>query len=519
MPLRQLNLNGIHEATLNSLPIGNATIFGYNIDDQIYKKAKENFVSNLNGTTLWECFVIASIPGISYITMNALEHYIRYYGGNILNISPCNILRYIYEYFMLIYPMIYVLCNNNDDWAPYRVIGFDLIILGLVYLLQWRSNNRVIIFNWNGVVIGFQSKGRKEFISLYRTSLMILTIISILGIDFVVYPRKYGKCEIFGYSIMDLGVGSFMIAFGMVSPNVLNKKSKFKSVIPLFVFGLLRFVTTLKLDYQQHVSEYGIHWNFWFTMSFVSFINYLLNIKPKNGLIISVVLSIIYQLLLSTNILASFFEFINDYNHYNDNNIHHPFHNTALNENGLHNLTDYILHFPRINFFSANKEGIITCFGFFICYNIGCYMGYHFIKFNPSNKNQLWHHIRQIFSICIIIILLCITCNTFIQPNSRRLANITYILFVLGINIWVIFLFLIPYLILNNPNSSIIFTSIDYNQFFIFLLGNILTGIINISCKTIFARPNIALNIIHFYMLIITISSYILKLKKFRLKL
>lgn len=35
---------------------------------------------------------------------------------------------------------------------------------------------------------------------------------------------------------------------------------------PLVLLGILRILTNKGLEYQEHVTEYGVHWNFFFTM-------------------------------------------------------------------------------------------------------------------------------------------------------------------------------------------------------------------------------------------------------------
>ena len=42
-----------------------------------------------------------------------------------------------------------------------------------------------------------------------------------------------------------------------------------RSVIPLVVLGCARLVATRGVQYQEHVTEYGVHWNFFFTLAIV----------------------------------------------------------------------------------------------------------------------------------------------------------------------------------------------------------------------------------------------------------
>ena len=73
----------------------------------------------------------------------------------------------------------------------------------------------------------------------------------------------------------------------------------FRSSIPLFIFGVLRFILTWMVGYHLHVTEYGVHWNFFFTMFIVTFSSYFMNIEPQNGLKVGIVIGIFYQIFLS----------------------------------------------------------------------------------------------------------------------------------------------------------------------------------------------------------------------------
>ena len=51
------------------------------------------------------------------------------------------------------------------------------------------------------------SSVKLSYITLFRGGTMLLTCLSILAIDFHVYPRRFGKTELFGFSLMDTGAG------------------------------------------------------------------------------------------------------------------------------------------------------------------------------------------------------------------------------------------------------------------------------------------------------------------------
>jgi phosphatidylinositol glycan class W len=121
----------------------------------------------------------------------------------------------------------------------------------------------------------------KPFVTTYRGAMMIITCISILAVDFPVFPRRFAKVENWGVSLMDLGVGSFVFGAGMVyarqqlkeedeNSTKISFANKMNSAVmhslPMLALGFLRLWTVKGLEYQEHVTEYGVHWNFFFTL-------------------------------------------------------------------------------------------------------------------------------------------------------------------------------------------------------------------------------------------------------------
>jgi phosphatidylinositol glycan class W len=133
-------------------------------------------------------------------------------------------------------------------------------------------------------------------LSIYRANMMIMTVIAILAVDFRVFPRGLAKCETFGVSLMDMGVGSFVFSQGIVSaipvvkdPGVLHQlvipklKHTMRKSLPILFLGLMRVILVKGTEYPEHVTEYGVHWNFFITLGVLPSIQVLLHPLIANG--------------------------------------------------------------------------------------------------------------------------------------------------------------------------------------------------------------------------------------------
>lgn len=89
---------------------------------------------------------------------------------------------------------------------------------------------------------------------------------------------------------MDVGVGSFIVANAGFSPEsrlgtqfghkpmFLFKKTVL-STIPLIVLGFQRLIAVKSLDYYEHITEYGLHWNFFFTLALTKVRSFTLHLR------------------------------------------------------------------------------------------------------------------------------------------------------------------------------------------------------------------------------------------------
>lgn len=72
-----------------------------------------------------------------------------------------------------------------------------------------------------------------------------------------------------------------------------------KSAAPLLLLGVVRLLITKATGYQEHVGEYGVHWNFFFTVAAVSILT--MTVWVPAGLLAPLGLSItvLHQLVLT----------------------------------------------------------------------------------------------------------------------------------------------------------------------------------------------------------------------------
>ena len=187
----------------------------------------------------------------------------------------CSIV-FLLEYCTLVVPSFLALTILADHINMLITTCFCLS-MGMLFL-QALNTSKLQNQKFQAVLSADMS-GRLPFIGSFRAYVVIATAICILAVDFVIFPRRFAKAETYGSGLMDMGVGAFIFSNAIVSQEARSVHStetlssffgvlfrSLRSSLPLLVLGFLRLISVKGTDYQEHASEYGVHWNFFFTL-------------------------------------------------------------------------------------------------------------------------------------------------------------------------------------------------------------------------------------------------------------
>lgn len=329
----------------------------------------------------------------------------------------------------------------------------------------------------------------RPFITAYRGGMLIITCLAILAVDFRVFPRRFAKVENWGTSLMDIGVGSFVFSAGLVSSRPVLKarlagkktslssllKTSLRSSMPLFVLGVIRLYSVKGLDYAEHVTEYGVHWNFFFTLAFLPpfvALFQLISVGKYTTALLSILCSVIYEAFLDFTRLRA-----------------------------------YILTASRTDFLSQNREGIFSFYGYLAIFLAGQALGLGLFgrekgsASTQQRKRIIWSLIGST-SAWIALFMFATSYKYGLGLSvSRRLANFPYVLWVAAFNSAQITVYCLietsifpaVYLAANatveekesNRATSRVIKAFNRNGLSIFLLANLLTGLVNLSIDTL----------------------------------
>jgi phosphatidylinositol glycan class W len=376
----------------------------------------------------------------------------------------------------------------------------------------------------------------RPFLTFYRGAMMVVTCIAILAVDFPIFPRRFAKVENWGTSLMDLGVGSFVFSAGVVSARSLLKArsthqiktthlksfpqrflASLRHSIPLLLLGLIRLYSVKGLDYAEHVTEYGVHWNFFFTLAFLApFVEIsdliTTHIIPSYE-VLALIFALIYELLLATT-----------------------------------DLKRYILVSPRdpSSLLSQNREGVFSFTGYLAIFlagrGAGCVLLAPAAAIPKSTKplaasTHAWRERRgllyRLATRSAVWILLYVLSTHYYGLNlsvSRRLANVPYVLWVVAFNNTQILLFCAieslcfpaAYLpqdrkLAPDEMASRIMQAFNSNGLVVFLVANLLTGLVNLTIDTLGMGNLAAMGVLGVYAVLVT--GFALALQRFGIRI
>ncbi|KAI0265345.1 GWT1-domain-containing protein [Gloeopeniophorella convolvens] len=372
---------------------------------------------------------------------------------------------------------------------------------------------------------------RLAALSAYRAHMMLETVLAILAVDFPVFPRALAKCETYGVSFMDLGVGAFVFAQGVGSARALVHDASYarrplapklahaaRRSAPVLALGLARVLLVKGTQYPEHVSEYGAHWNFFLTLAALPVLQVLLHplLARMPAALLALLVAGAHELVLGAGLAA------------------------------------YVLHAPRVSLVSANKEGLASLPGYLAIQLLGLSAGTVVLPPSPAHYRRQQRAAAssarpdsapprakppapresdkaaaELFSYAAIYWALLGACSLGGLQVSRRLANLPYVAWVVAHSASALLLYVVLLELLFAPRARARYSpvsglklrdadaggaaplaeapplldAVNRNSLALFLLANVATGVVNLSMRTMHASDARALGVLGAYAL------------------
>ncbi|GAB9469193.1 hypothetical protein Gpo141_00006479 [Globisporangium polare] len=479
--------------------------------DDEYKRAKEAFVSGLQGTTAREVFaVFALMPGTQWL-----------YSEVLLLLEVAGLRAVGSGYFSLAVTItVEFLLTSVPTMVAFTHAELALPLLASVYfsaltlnLLSWKHAREYVNKYCRKEKMNQLLEKELPFLTCFRAQIMHSTCFAILAVDFTVFPRRFAKTESFGFSVMDIGVGAFIVSSAIVSsyaretrpsPDAKRTSSRqhasrslsqriyafLRPIVLVVILGVARFLTVKGVNYQEHVTEYGVHWNFYFTLAGVYLVYSFLQLfgKAATSPVTAVFIVAAYQVYLTQ-----------------------------------YDGEDFIVNAPRDNLFSQNREGILSLAGYTSLYMLAVFTGQVIFSYMESNGGKAMRNIRWLalsFSVITVVLVVATFLSTrLVARPSRRMVNLSYVLWVMAESSFLLAMYCVIQVVCMLPRTPLLFKGVSHNQLFIFFVANLMTGAVNLSTRTIEASPLVASLVLGAYMLAVSVLATVLEHKQIRIKL
>jgi phosphatidylinositol glycan class W len=473
------------------------------------KEEKEAFVTGHDGTTPWEILWI-SLAGPLGVAL------CQYLCRNNENKSQ----KVAIEAFVLWFPMILSQSNFLYPWAS-AILVLQILLWAYFRYVANAAMKKDSTPTATATATSTTSDSKKEeatqkphqqrqrldYLTAYRAIVLLMTFVAILAVDFHVFPRRFAKTETQGYGLMDLGAASFAISAGIVTPKARGRANSNKfllHLLPLIGIGIIRIITNKSLEYQEHVSEYGVHWNFFFTMGVLAIIPRGIDHFPPSWILPTAIL-ILYQFHLTA---LGFQTFIEQAPRSCDELLSTDS-NGGTSSNKLCNLA------------FANREGILGSLGYLALFFYGEWVGAAFLwKTTGTTIVGKWSMERFGAVLWGVLALL-----TRVVPVSRRSTNASFCVWALAHNVTL--LAILKHVVVvttvavtkeNNkyddrpqePTLPLVLERLNRNGLALFLIANLLTGLVNLTIPTLDISDEWALLVLFGYISVVGLAALLL---------
>jgi phosphatidylinositol glycan class W len=505
---------------------------------------KEVFVTGHDGTTPHEIFLLCLVAPVGMRLYRVVRPHVvvvaaRLLGGGhpVVDVA----IAIVVEFLTLILPMLVV----QTSLLP-PIVGPCLLLAGMTILASSMPPPPPPSSSSSGGTGGSaSSRGRRgdddlgrrirpASLSVHRACVYVLTTIAILAVDFPLFPRRFCKTERDGYGWMDLGAASFVVIAGWTSAiggasdatssvvghdraaiappgshssSTTSTRRKFvRKCAPLLLLGIVRLATNKGLEYQEHVSEYGVHWNFFFTLCCVegfmvvwrvikhewSLVDPASTAKYLPDFAMAMLMIVPYQLFLSSGGQ----EFV---------------------ENSGRRCGDSHGSFSPCDVFVANREGILGVVGYTSLRLLSeavaraCLLP---VTGVGSERNDDRGRRRRLFitSSGLWMAHILLTCGLGV-PNSRRSTNAPFVLWSLAHNISLLSLIEAIATRMHTTtkdgnaeryaSNSLILEAVNRFGLAVFLSSNLLTGLVNLTVDTLHSSDGKAVFILSSYLALV----------------
>ena len=265
--------------------------------DAEYRRAHEAFMSNHTGTSPFEIQVISFNVHLCIILVACL--------ALILAPLTSRLRRNSIEFLLLSLPLLLMLTVAADYYELLYCVLIAFAVILLTALISKKKKEKTAILGLDLAGGNKATSYHAPFVTNYRSSMLLTTAVCILAVDFRVFPRKFAKTETFGFGLMDIGVGSFVFSAGLVSQEARKGRGhlgkSLREAFPMLILGFARLISVKGSGYHEHVTEYGVHWNFFFTMALAKvFAALILTVIPVSmAWVMSLMISLCHEALLN----------------------------------------------------------------------------------------------------------------------------------------------------------------------------------------------------------------------------